>query len=285
MFIMDKELSCYEINTYQLSFNHIITEDPSDHMHNIHIHDRYEIYYFLSGDVIYNIEGQNYRLGNSNVLIINNKELHRPYFQSNKPYERILIHFNPKYFTNFDSLDYNLFNCFENRKLGVGNILTADEVFGCGFADYIMQLEEIINKGGREKSLMVITLLVQALISLNRAFSTKSNAIAEERLQKDKKIIHILDFINENLSAKITLDLLQHKFFVNKYYLCHIFKRNTGFTIQEYVTYKRIIKAKELLSSGHSVLEVSNEVGFNDYSNFFRTFKKLTGNSPKYFSK
>jgi YesN/AraC family two-component response regulator len=282
---MDDNAVYYKINTYDLSFGHTKTYNPSNFMHDIHIHDFYEIYYFLSGDVTYYIEGQTYRLGSNDLLIINNKELHRPYFNSDKPYERIVMHFNPKFFSGFTTQNYNLFNCFENKKLGVNNMLTADEVISCGFTDYIKEIEEALKRNTKEKDIMFLTLFLQALVSLNRAFSIKSSSIAEEHLQKDKKITTILDYINSNLSSKITLALLQEKFFVNKYYLCHIFKSTTGFTIQEYIIYKRIMKAKELLSSGFPVLEVSNEVGFNDYSNFYRTFKRITGNSPKYFSK
>lgn len=282
---MDESLIYYKLNNYELSFGHNITISPTDTMHDIHVHDNYELYYFLSGDVAYYIDGQNYKLGNNDLLIMNNKELHRPYFQSNMPYERIVMHFNPKHFSSFNTQSYNLFNCFENKKLGINNKLAADEVFNCGFADYINQIEKTLKDNGKEKDILLLTFFIQALISLNRAFSLKSSDFIDDHLQKDKKVNHILDYINQNLSSKITLDVLQDKFFVNKYYLCHIFKNNTGFTIQEYITYKRIMKAKELLSSGQPVLEVSNEVGFNDYSNFYRTFKKITGNSPKHFSK
>lgn len=55
----------------------------------------------------------------------------------------------------------------------------------------------------------------------------------------------------------------------------------TGFSVIEYITYKRILKAEELLLSGLSILDAANEVGFGDYSNFYKAFKKITGTSPK----
>src|SRR5699024_12592581 len=58
--------------------------------------------------------------------------------------------------------------------------------------------------------------------------------------------VDLLDFINNNLDKKITLDLLEKQFFVNKYYLSHTFKRSTGFTVVEYITHKRIIWAMDL---------------------------------------
>ena len=40
-------------------------------------------------------------------------------------------------------------------------------------------------------------------------------------------------------------------------------------------------KAKELLATtGLSIAEVCDRVGFNDYFHFLKTFKRLTGTSP-----
>ncbi len=80
---------------------------------------------------------------------------------------------------------------------------------------------------------------------------------------------------------KITLDILQQRFYVNKYYLCHIFKMNTGFTVIEYITYKRVVRAMELLMSGVTAIDAAHAVGFGDYSAFYKAFKKITGFSPK----
>lgn len=282
---MDKYISSFQTSSNEFSFGHTMTDNPLKPEPSLHMHDHYEIYYFLSGDVNYYIEGQFYHLGSKDLLIISNKELHRPYFESDKLYERIVIHFNPKYISSFNTKSYNILHCFDKKRLGINNKLSASEVFNCGFASYITQIEDYIKGDLSEKEIMVQTLFIQLLVCLNNAFASKDAALIPEHSQKNTKVNHILDYINQNLSEKLTLDILQEKLFINKYYLCHIFKISTGFTIQEYITYKRIIKAKELLALKYPVLEVSYLVGFNDYSSFYRTFKKITGTSPKTFSK
>lgn len=282
---MDKILSFYNIRDNEFNFSHTLTDSPTDLMVETHIHDHYEIYFFLSGDASYYIEGQNYELKRHDLLIMNNKELHRPYFQSNKPYERMVIHFKSKFISHFNTDTYNLLHCFENKKLGLNNKLEASEVFDCGFHGLIKHIEGYAKQNSKESEVMIQTIFIQLLVSLNKGFALKPNTAVDGPVQKNKKISHILEYINENISEKLTLDMLQEKFYANKYYLCHVFKAATGFTIQEYVIYKRIMKAKELLASGMPVLETSNAVGFNDYSNFYRTFKKITGYSPRYFNK
>ena len=145
-------------------------------------------------------------------------------------------------------------------------------------------IKDEVKSNSADTPIMILTLLIQLLVKLNSIYLGNEDMLKDNRDQ-DKKIYQILDYINKNLEDKLTLDNLGKKFFVNKYYLCHVFKSNTGFTLQEYITYKRIIKAKELLALGMPVLQVSDMVGFGDYSNFFRVFKKIEGYSPKNFLK
>ena len=47
----------------------------------------------------------------------------------------------------------------------------------------------------------------------------------------DVKIVEILDYINTHLHEQITLDSLEERFYVSKYHLCHLFRKNTGVTV------------------------------------------------------
>lgn len=129
---------------------------------------------------------------------------------------------------------------------------------------------------------MMKTFFIQMLITINKILSENNKPLVNSH-KYDQKIVSILDFINKNLNEKITLDLLENEFYVNKYYLCHIFKTNTGFTVIEYITYKRIMRAMELLMSGSTALDAAHAVGFGDYSTFYKAFKKITGFSPKQY--
>ena len=97
----------------------------------------------------------------------------------------------------------------------------------------------------------------------------------------DNKLINeILTYINENICENLTLENLANRFFVSKYYLSHLFKTCTNFTLNNYVAHKKIIYADELIYSGKSAIESCFAVGFNNYSNFYRTYKKILGRTP-----
>ena len=58
----------------------------------LHHHDFYEVYYFLSGSVGYNIESRSYRLSPGDILLIAPHELHQPVFpEEMQGYERIVL--------------------------------------------------------------------------------------------------------------------------------------------------------------------------------------------------
>jgi len=92
-------------------------------------------------------------------------------------------------------------------------------------------------------------------------------------------------YINHNFDKKLNLKLLSHIHFTSKFHLLRLFRRYYGQTPQQYLTDKRIEKAKELLSKGTPVNETCFEIGFESPCSFSTLFKSHTGISPAGFQK
>lgn len=281
---MDKQIQRY-INNHFLMV-HMVTDIPSDV--TTHLHDCYELFYFIAGDLTYYIEGQAYELRPHDIIITNSRELHRIVFNAKCRYERKYIHFKPEFISSFQTAEYNLLLYIENRKLGYFNRIPAEDVLEYKLNELWEQIEQTALEPAPENSILMKALFVQMLVTMNKVFAKYDNPLGDRHKSHkyDYKIVKILDYINNNLDEKITLNVLQQKFYVNKYYLCHIFKMNTGFTVNEYITYKKIMKASELLMTGMTALDAAHAVGYGDYSTFYKAFKGITGYSPKqYFRK
>ncbi|MEK4251073.1 AraC family transcriptional regulator [Paenibacillus sp. FSL W7-1287] len=281
---MDKQIQRFISNHFLLV--HSVTDIPTDV--TTHVHDCYELFYFIAGDLTYYIEGQAYELRPHDMIITNSRELHRIVFNSECRYERKFIHFKPEYISSFQTGEYNLLSHIENRKLGYFNRITAEDVHQYKIDELWRQLETAAQDSSPENNTLMKAIFVQMLVTMNKVFAKYDRSLGERQKSHkyDHKIVEILDYINKNLDEKITLNVLQQRFYVNKYYLCHIFKLNTGFTVNEYITYKKIMKASELLMTGLTALDAAHAVGYSDYSTFYKAFKGITGYSPKqYFRK
>lgn len=120
--------------------------------------------------------------------------------------------------------------------------------------------------------------LMEALIFINNVFI---NSVYINNLSNiPKQLINIIEYIDKNLTGDLSLESLGDRFYINKNYLCTMFSRHIGKSIHQYIIYKRISYAKQLLKGGNNVTETCYLSGFNDYSNFIKTFKKITHETP-----
>ena len=110
----------------------------------------------------------------------------------------------------------------------------------------------------------------------------------DEQDPVSKKIYETMKFIQNNYGNKeMSIQFVAEHAFLSQTYLCCLFKKTTGKTINEYITETRIEKAKELLNNSELKLyEISELIGFADTNYFSTVFSKAAGCSPsKYRSK
>ncbi len=100
-----------------------------------------------------------------------------------------------------------------------------------------------------------------------------------------KNVNEIIEYINDNLCKPLTLESIAANFHLNKDYLARLFKEHTQATIGHYISVQRASLAQNMLSSGHTVSEVQEALGFTSYAYFFKFFKKMTGISPSQYRK
>jgi AraC-like DNA-binding protein len=252
---------------------------------DFHNHDFYEIYLFLSGSVTYVIEGKSYTLKPKDILIINNKELHKAFIENGIPYERIVIWINPDYIRTLGSENTNLLLAFDSSSANKINLLRPKPNFTENICDIVEKLGIACSSPEFGNDLLKKAYILELLININRAYQTPTGKETELGITYNDKINKIIHYINENLNGDVSLQTLSSKFYLSKYHLLREFKRNTGYTVHRYIQQKRLIMARELLKDNKQITEVCIQCGFGDYSNFIRSFRKEFGISPKKYSK
>jgi len=90
-------------------------------------------------------------------------------------------------------------------------------------------------------------------------------------------------YIDDNYQEPIDLDQVSQQAFLSKFHFHRLFRQIYRRTPHQYLTWKRINKAKDLLSENKPVTEVCNEVGFESIGSFSVLFKKEIGFAPTYY--
>ena len=98
-----------------------------------------------------------------------------------------------------------------------------------------------------------------------------------------ERIVAAKVFIDENYKEAINLDEISQKAFLSRYHFHRLFSQVYKKTPHQYLTLKRIEKAKDLLAENKQVIEVCNEVGFESLGSFSTLFKKEIGFAPTYY--
>lgn len=249
----------------------------------IHLHDSYEIFMALSENIRYFINGNAYDLSKGDLIITNDKEIHRPTVIDDGEYERKFIQFHPHVFTPLIT-DYNPIRIFDIRPLGMGNHIQVPFESKIGIERLVDEIVDLSQNRNDKNKLKMKALSLQLLILLDEVHYNdleKTDALTSI----DPRVRKVLMDIDKNYTLPFTLDALCDRHYMDKYYLSHLFKKSTGFTILEYIQSKRIQQAKSSILLGVGVMEASRDAGFEDYSNFFKTFRKLVGMSPNAYKK
>ncbi|AVQ39800.1 AraC family transcriptional regulator [Clostridium botulinum] len=260
-------------------------KDKKDMEFELHYHDFNKIIVFISGNVSYLIEGKAYKLKPWDILFVSSNDLHKVIINNDEPYERIIIWVNSKFLEMHNKNNNNLLTCFQlSSKLKI-NLFRMEEHNISLIKHTLFSLESATKDREFGNIVLKNSLFIQLMVYLNRLFMNNTNHIEKNDIEYDKQIEEIINYIKENLQEDLSIDTLSSKFFINKYYLMHKFKSQTGYTLHKYIQQKRLAFSKSLIIKGHKITEVYITCGFGDYSTFIRAFKKAYGISPKDYYK
>ncbi len=109
------------------------------------------------------------------------------------------------------------------------------------------------------------------------------DALAAGRNSKaEQLVLDVKSFVARHLAdERLSVEYLSKSLFVQYSHLCHVFKRETGLTLNEYITAQRMEKARTLFDQGNqSVSDVATRVGYQDANYFGKLFKKHFGPAP-----
>lgn len=246
-----------------------------------HYHEFPKIVVLLSGKASYLIEGCNYELKPYDILLIHQNDIHRPQVDLSLPYERYILWVNPTFLHAYDETSGALLSCFQIASKNRQHLLRLDEESRSLFLSHLNALQKELTSEEFGSQLMANSLLFQLLIQVNRALLSDHHSTPS--YQSDERIQFLIQYIREHLDQPLSIPSLAELIYVSPSYLMHLFRQETGMSLHQYITRKRIQLASLRLKEGISATEVCFSCGFQDYSTFSRAFRKIFHTSPSQY--
>lgn len=280
---MSKKLPGFDPRQEMRRGDYEIAHKQDTYLKNVelHHHDFYEVYFLLSGDVTYTIEGRIYHVMPGDMLIINPRELHQVGIRPDMaPYERYVLWIAPSLMETLSTPDTDLCACFDQFRPGYSNQLhltgsQRDAVRP--MMEMIYQETERSDFGGDVLSYH----LLSALMILVNRIAQQGGIRYPVPEQGSQLVSQVIDYLNLHYSESCSLDGLADQFYISKYHLSHEFNKHMGIGLYQYLQRKRLVIARQLMSQGKKPVEVYAQCGFEDYAGFYRAFRRIYGKSPR----
>lgn len=243
-----------------------------------HTHDYFQIYYIIKGSLVHYTEKDCSFLSQSDMFIIPPGKSH--YIAQTDNVSFYSFSFYPESLRlDLSPLASDFLKGLSKREIIFAKAnIASDEIL---FANSLM--EQIYREFNNKKTGHgdIIKACAVSLITLfaRNYFKTASNMI----LMPDNRnlMLHCVEYINKNYSEDLSLSKMVKSSAMSKSSFARLFNEITGTTFNKYLNETRIKNSLSYIKKGYKITAVSGLVGYNDFTTFYRNFKKVMGISPE----
>ncbi|EHU3551954.1 AraC family transcriptional regulator [Listeria monocytogenes] len=283
----------YSINK-KFPINIITNYHGPGETYNVHSHEFIELIYVVSGECYHTYKGKSSQLCEGDICIIKPGEVHGYRTENNTTMKTYLILFQPEVLQKElfvlsdleDIMDYFYLQMFFRKDYEFKDKMTLTPLEKIRIDLLVKTVKEELENKELGHELLIKTKLIELFIFLSRVYE-KHKKTFKRNTNEDYLIIDwIIEFIQYHYSKAISLEQISRLAGMSNSTFTSKFKQQTGTNFIDYRNDIRIKAAKHLLiTTNKKVIDISNEVGFLDISNFNKVFKRKTGFSPKAYKK
>lgn len=232
-----------------------------------HMHNEYELYLFLEGDVDYIVGESIYHLQKNDFLLIPPTVYHYPRFLSQTPYHRFVVNFTCEHLVEQVRKDLNDYKIL--YRLPSNNVILK-------LYDHAFELIEHYNN--RADICSALTQYVNLILTELKYL--KDTASTEEPKSIHPLLHKTLKFIDNNTHRNFQLKDIANELNVSQSLLTHTFKKHMGISLIQYVQHKKMLLAQQAIQNGMLPTEIAKQLGFENYTTFYLQYKSIINNIP-----
>ncbi|PQD94095.1 AraC family transcriptional regulator [Pradoshia eiseniae] len=260
-------------------------------------HSTCEIFVLEEGDCKYFIQDQVYELQPGDILLLDGLTLHKSGPISPDTYIRSMVHFSPVWLKKMllvlgmpSLLDpfQKLNNCILRTGFDASGHYVAEKIKW--IAEQLEAIDQEFKSTGKINVLLETEVKIeflQLLVKIYKMSECEQMRVEQKKTEKKQHAENIASWINQHYCEKVSLERLAKELNLNKYYLSHVFKEVTGYTVMQYVMECRLIQVKYLLEMklDQSLEDIFLSTGFESAAHFSRFFKARIGMTPTSYRK
>lgn len=253
-----------------------------------HCHDYYEFYIHLGGGEFMGVDNRVFQLKPNQVFILPPFSMHGLSCTGEMHnYERAYLNLSSEVMRTLSCGQIDLDQYFRSQAAGGVCTYQLADPDAEQFVSWIRRISENQRNESFENDayhrFRNYAMMMNIMSMLCR--TAKRNEPVEGEAFGSSIIQEILDYINNHYTQPIRMENLARSFGVSVSYLSHEFVRFTNRSVYDYVLYRRVMLARQQMLGTSSLNEIAYQCGFNDYSNFLRSFTKIVGMSPSQYRK
>lgn len=236
-----------------------------------HYDESMVITYLIHGTGTLWVEGHTTPIQEGDLLLLNPNEFHRCFFDAHPQHERLSIYLHSSLAESFCVSSDSLFAAFLKRPLGQWNVIP-------GAFLHEQQIDSLLLSmkypalDDEDAAVVLQCQVVQLLRLLNHTMQQMQ--AGPQYSVTNKTVSRAIEHINRHLTEELSTAAIAKALFVDKSYLCRVFKTYTGATLSDYISKKRIDYATKLIANGLSRTEACYKSGFGNYSSFYRYYQR-----------
>lgn len=254
-----------------------------------HHHAFLEMSCVLRGTGTYCVNHEEFDMRPGDIFLFSPTDEHRLVLR-NEQLEHIVIHIDPFFLWNAlgNDMDYKFLMVFFQRNAQFRCRLDRENPAGAQLVQWFREiLQESLSRQDCYE-LMIKIKLQSILAQIIRCYDCIDTGKAALMLRSGdlEKMNQVLAYIEEHLHEKIRLSELAAIAHVSTSYFSTIFKQINGLPPVEYVVGRRIQRAVEYIrTTDMSLADIATACGFNNSTNFYKAFHRVTGRTPASYRK
>lgn len=225
-----------------------------------HCHSRYEMIAVLEGDISVMMEGKSHRLTENQAVIVPPLYYHTVTANEKGKYRRVTALFDGS------AIPHVLQARFLERDASLTTFPYTR----------IEELKRLCMESDRDFYLPLAEAMMVEIL-----YAGLQAADNEEAEQDDPFLRQVISYIDEHLCEKILLEDLALHTARSKSSFCHLFQMKMNISPKQYILQKKMALANKLIHDGTPPTAASLQIGYENYSNFYRLYSKLYGENPR----